>query len=132
MSEPTYRVYALRYATRNARRQDHFIGGDPHDAPMPMDYFVWAAVNEDRAIVIDTGFTAEVAGRRKRDYLRCPVDHLPSIPELQLLVPQTSATARGPQPAPTASDARANAPMTQRAVRLFDRRTIVSIPGGEP
>jgi hypothetical protein len=35
-------------------------------------------------------------------YLRCPVDHLPSIPELQLLVPQSGATARGPQPAPTA------------------------------
>jgi hypothetical protein len=32
-------------------------------------------------------------------YLRCPVDHLPSVPELQLLVPQ-SGTARGPQPAP--------------------------------
>ncbi len=34
-------------------------------------------------------------------YLRCPVDHLPSIPELQLLVPQTGGAARGPQPAPT-------------------------------
>lgn len=34
-------------------------------------------------------------------YLRCPVDHLPSIPELQLLVPQTGSAARGPQPAPT-------------------------------
>ena len=33
-------------------------------------------------------------------YLRCPVDHLPSIPELQLLVPQSTAAARGPQPAP--------------------------------
>jgi hypothetical protein len=32
-------------------------------------------------------------------YLRCPVDHLPSIPELQLLVPQSAASARGPQPA---------------------------------
>lgn len=39
-------------------------------------------------------------------YLRCPVDHLPSIPELQLLVPQTSAAARGPMPAPTATPAR--------------------------
>jgi hypothetical protein len=39
-------------------------------------------------------------------YLRCPVDHLPSIPELQLLVPQTGSTARGPQPAPTASQVR--------------------------
>lgn len=39
-------------------------------------------------------------------YLRCPVDHLPSIPELQLLVPQTAPTARGPQPAPAAAPAR--------------------------
>ncbi len=36
-------------------------------------------------------------------YLRCPVDHLPSIPELQLLVPQSTATARGPHPAPGTS-----------------------------
>jgi hypothetical protein len=33
-------------------------------------------------------------------YLRCPVDHLPSVPELQLLVPQSTAAARGPHPAP--------------------------------
>jgi uncharacterized protein DUF2726 len=33
-------------------------------------------------------------------YLRCPVDQLPSIAELQLLVPQHANIARGPQPAP--------------------------------
>jgi hypothetical protein len=33
-------------------------------------------------------------------YLRCPVDQLPSVAELQLLVPTNSAAARGPQPAP--------------------------------
>jgi Protein of unknown function (DUF2726) len=33
-------------------------------------------------------------------YLRCPVDQLPSVAELQLLVPSSSAAARGPQPAP--------------------------------
>ena len=38
-------------------------------------------------------------------YLRCPVDHLPSIPELQLLVPHQSASARGPQAAPSAPPA---------------------------
>jgi glyoxylase-like metal-dependent hydrolase (beta-lactamase superfamily II) len=76
MSAPHHRVYALRYATRAARRHEHFIGGDPHDAPMPMDYFVWAAVSPERTVVVDTGFTAEVAARRKRDYLRCPVEGL--------------------------------------------------------
>jgi hypothetical protein len=33
-------------------------------------------------------------------YLRCPMDNLPSIAELQLLVPQATAS-RAPQPAPT-------------------------------
>ena len=32
-------------------------------------------------------------------YLRCPVDQLPSVAELQLLVPSSGAPARGPQPA---------------------------------
>ena len=52
---PEYELYAIRYATRGAQRRDHFIGGDPHDGPMPMDYFVWAAVLGDRVIAIDTG-----------------------------------------------------------------------------
>ncbi len=34
-------------------------------------------------------------------YLRCAPDELPSIPELQLMVPSSGAAARGPQPAPT-------------------------------
>ena len=34
-------------------------------------------------------------------YLRCPVDQLPSVAELQLLVPTSGTPARGPQPAPT-------------------------------
>lgn len=41
-----------------------------------------------------------VLGACRIRYLRCPVDHLPSVPELQLLVPQSTAT-RAPQPAPT-------------------------------
>ena len=41
---------------------------------------------------------AVLAASRVR-YLRCPADHLPSIPELQLLVPMGSNASRGPQPA---------------------------------
>jgi len=33
-------------------------------------------------------------------YLRCPADHLPSIAELQLLVPHHASAPRAPQPAP--------------------------------
>ena len=50
-----YRVYAIKYADRRARRPEHFIGGDPHDQAMDMDYFVWAIVADpdDRDIVAD-------------------------------------------------------------------------------
>jgi glyoxylase-like metal-dependent hydrolase (beta-lactamase superfamily II) len=73
---PRYQVYALRYATREGRRQDNFIGGDPHDGPMPMDYFCWLAVSDERRFVVDCGFTEEVSNQRKRTYLRNPVDAL--------------------------------------------------------
>jgi len=43
-----YKIFAIRYATRAARRTDHFIGGDPHDGPMPMDYFVWVVAGASR------------------------------------------------------------------------------------
>ena len=67
---PSYEVYAIRYAERDGRRPAHFVGGDPHDAPMPMDYFVWFVRNAERTIVVDTGFSAEVAARRGRHFLR--------------------------------------------------------------
>lgn len=71
-----YEVYAIRYARRDARRAEHFIGGDPHDAPMPMDYFVWAVIGAERSLVLDCGFTEAVARRRRREWLRCPADSL--------------------------------------------------------
>jgi glyoxylase-like metal-dependent hydrolase (beta-lactamase superfamily II) len=73
---PEYELFAIRYATREARRAEHFIGGDPHDGPMPMDYFVWVAKSAERAFVIDCGFTAETAQKRKRTFLRDPIDAL--------------------------------------------------------
>jgi len=43
-------------------------------------------------------------------FLRCPADHLPSIPELQLLVPMGSNASRGPQPAQGAAAMSGNSP----------------------
>jgi glyoxylase-like metal-dependent hydrolase (beta-lactamase superfamily II) len=68
------RIHAVRYARRDGRRSEHFYGGDPHDAPMPMDYYLWAVVDDDgRAIVVDAGFTEEVARRRGREMVADPV-----------------------------------------------------------
>ena len=79
MSQPSYEIYAIKYAMREARRSDHFVGGDPHDAPMPMDYFVWVIRNDERLFVVDTGFTREMAAKRKRVYLRSPKEGLALI-----------------------------------------------------
>ena len=53
MSREIYEVYAVKYATRDGMRSANFIGGDPHDAPMPMDYFVWLIRNAERTFVVD-------------------------------------------------------------------------------
>src|SRR5262249_19225296 len=73
---PQYELYAIRYATREARRADNFIGGGPPHRPVPPDYYLWAAVGPERTFVIDSGFTSEVAAKRGRTYLRCPIEAL--------------------------------------------------------
>jgi glyoxylase-like metal-dependent hydrolase (beta-lactamase superfamily II) len=78
-SLPDYEIYAIKYATRDALRRDHFIGGDPHDSPMSMDYYVWCIIGPQGPIVLDLGFTAEMAKERKRTFLRCPIESLKLI-----------------------------------------------------
>jgi hypothetical protein len=58
-----------------------------------------------------------VLGACRVRYLRCPVDNLPSLAELQLLVPQAAAASRGPQPAPSRP-----APRSEPAVSSPSRR----------
>jgi glyoxylase-like metal-dependent hydrolase (beta-lactamase superfamily II) len=72
VSGPRYEVYALKYARHERRASENFLGGDPHDGPMPLDYFVWLIRGEGREIVVDTGFSAAMAARRGREHLRCP------------------------------------------------------------
>jgi glyoxylase-like metal-dependent hydrolase (beta-lactamase superfamily II) len=76
VSEPRYEVYAIKYAHHARRASENFIGGDPHDGPMPLDYFVWLIRGEGREIVVDTGFSAPMAAKRQRDHLRCPAEAL--------------------------------------------------------
>ena len=71
-----YEVYAIKYAEREARRGDHFIGGDPHDAPMDMDYFVWVVRRPGKVWVVDTGFDVLDAERRNRKLVRTVRDGL--------------------------------------------------------
>ena len=76
MSDTQYEVYAIKYAHHARRAAENFIGGDPHDGPMPLDYFVWLIRGEGREIVVDTGFSAAMAAKRGREHIRCPTEGL--------------------------------------------------------
>src|SRR3569833_4070490 len=66
MSEDTYEIYAIKYGRHERNSPDNFIGGDSHDVPMPLDYFVWAIVGKDRTVILATGFDQARADARKR------------------------------------------------------------------
>lgn len=71
-----YELYAIRYAHHDRKASENFIGGDPHDQPMPLDYFVWAVRNASRTFILDTGFDTEMAKRRGRTFLADPGESL--------------------------------------------------------
>jgi glyoxylase-like metal-dependent hydrolase (beta-lactamase superfamily II) len=76
---PEYEVYAIKYARRESTRNQNLLFADPHDGPMPIDYYVWVIANNERTIVVDIGFDAVEAQNRDRQYLRCPAETLGQI-----------------------------------------------------
>ena len=80
MSDDTWEVLAVKYADRQQRcRADSFVFDDAHDAPHPIDYFVWVIRNQRETIVVDTGYDEHEAQRRQRPILRNPVDALAAV-----------------------------------------------------
>ncbi len=78
MSGPeTYEVYALRYGTMgNRTRRENFIMTDLHEVAMPLDYFIWLIRNQNRTIVVDTGFDQGEGDKRGRKITRLPREAL--------------------------------------------------------
>jgi len=67
-------IYAIRYAHHDGRSEaQNFIGGDPHNASAPLDFYVWAIKTAQGTILVDTGFDAAMAKKRSRTVLR-PVE----------------------------------------------------------
>lgn len=75
MSAPTYEVVAVRYGTRRTVRSEVFLNyglyGEP-DGPIGMDYFFWVVRNDQRTVVVDTGFSRTGAAARGRTLLVDP------------------------------------------------------------
>lgn len=77
--EASHEIYAIRYAHLERTARHNFIDGDPHDGPMPLDYFVWAIKGGGRVWVVDTGFDAPMAAQRQRQLLRPVAEGLAAI-----------------------------------------------------
>ena len=70
----TWDVHAVKYADRNSRtRADSFIFDDNHDAPHPMDYFMWVLRRGSEVILVDTGYDTVEAEARDRPIRMDPV-----------------------------------------------------------
>lgn len=84
MSGPaTYEVLAIRYATRATSRAqtflNHHLYGEP-DTPIDMDFYLWVARNEQRTVIVDTGYSAASKGHRApREDLSAPVEALAAL-----------------------------------------------------
>lgn len=71
MADDIHEVYAIHYGHHDRPARENYIGGDLHDdINDPLDYFVWAIVGAHGKFVVDTGFEAEVARRRKRTMVK--------------------------------------------------------------
>src|SRR5947199_48705 len=80
MTADTYQIFAVRYAHHHRLARESFLAADPHDdSAMPLDYFVWAIVGENRTLILDTGFDKAMAKKRRREFLRPPRDGLLTI-----------------------------------------------------
>lgn len=76
---PAYEIFALRYATVERRASNTYLVWQGADHPVPLDFFFWAVRGAGRTIVVDTGFSAYSAQKRKRPRRRAPVDLLRQI-----------------------------------------------------
>ncbi|MER2535053.1 MAG: N-acyl homoserine lactonase family protein [Rhizobiaceae bacterium] len=79
MDQTFYRMFAVRYGRLERRSPQNFIGGDDHDVPMPLDYFVWVIQGEQASYVVDTGYGEETGRRRGRSITRSVAEGLGAL-----------------------------------------------------
>jgi glyoxylase-like metal-dependent hydrolase (beta-lactamase superfamily II) len=75
-ASPEYEIYAMKYAERQADLSTFMLGTEPGRETITIDYFVWLLQGGAEPIVVDTGFTPQIAEARRRTYVASPADQL--------------------------------------------------------
>lgn len=65
----SYEILAVHYTERQARRCEVFYG-DFDQSPVTLAYFIWVIRGRGRTVLVDLGFTEEVARKRGRQLQR--------------------------------------------------------------
>ncbi|HSF33376.1 MAG TPA: N-acyl homoserine lactonase family protein [Candidatus Tectomicrobia bacterium] len=76
---PEYEIYAMKYAERQADLSTFMLGVEPGRETITIDYFVWLLEGGSEPIVVDTGFTPQIAEARQRKYFTTPADQLRKV-----------------------------------------------------
>lgn len=77
MTDDVYEVVIARYGARQTVRSEAYLNYALYhedDGPIGLDYFVWVIRNASRTILVDTGFSIEGGGKRKRTMLTHPIE----------------------------------------------------------
>lgn len=73
-----YKIHIVQYASRMASTSQILLG-DLHNDPMPMTYYVWAISNDEHTVIVDLGFTHEMALKRGREMICNPAEGLEKV-----------------------------------------------------
>ena len=71
-ADDRYEVTIVKYGTRSTTRGEVYLNFSLYhesDGPMEMDYFFWVVQNQQRTVVVDTGFSPEGGRARNRTFL---------------------------------------------------------------
>lgn len=80
MDETVWKIYAFRHAVNatRTRGQNFILDARPLEL-LTLDFYSWALVSDERAIVVDTGMAPEKAARHGHTHLLSPVAGLRAI-----------------------------------------------------
>jgi glyoxylase-like metal-dependent hydrolase (beta-lactamase superfamily II) len=85
-------IYAIRYGSVELARSACFLGWPEDGVCQQLDFYFWAIVTGNGAILVDTGFNAEVAAKRDRHATLPPADALAILGIDPILVEQVIMT----------------------------------------
>ncbi|MEO1988266.1 MAG: N-acyl homoserine lactonase family protein [Martelella sp.] len=77
MSETIWKIYGIRHAINptRTRGQNFILESDPA-ASLPLDFYSWLLVSDDRTIVVDTGMDPAKAEKHGHTHVLSPVEAL--------------------------------------------------------